>query len=72
MVLAVMLAAAGLYVSLLVKHLDNLVKTFTTSLGIVVNTVATVVLFGATLTPWFYLGTVIVIASLLLYSSTSE
>ena len=70
--LAVMLAIAGIYVSLLVRHLDNLLKTFTTSLSIVVLTFFSVLIFGIPLTPTFCFGSFIVVSAIFVYNYAPE
>lgn len=61
-------AQGGLLVAVVVKYANNILKGFATSLAIIISAVASVFLFGFHITLQFFLGTTLVIASVLLYS----
>ncbi|XP_012935517.1 UDP-N-acetylglucosamine transporter [Aplysia californica] len=63
------LAALGLLISLVMKHADNLIKGFASSIAIIVTTVISgLVLEDLQVSCSFLLGTVVVLASVLLYN----
>ena len=61
-------SAGGLIVALVVKHADNILKGFATSLAIILSCVASVIIFDFQLTPLFAFGSTLVISSIFLYS----
>ena len=61
-------SAGGLIVALVVKHADNILKGFATSLAIILSCVASMIIFDFKLTPLFALGSLLVICSISLYS----
>ncbi|XP_024947484.1 UDP-galactose/UDP-N-acetylglucosamine transporter srf-3 isoform X2 [Cephus cinctus] len=61
-------AGGGLIVAMVVKHADNILKGFATSLAIVISCVASIYLFDFKLTFQFALGATLVICSIFMYS----
>ncbi|XP_014209199.1 UDP-galactose translocator [Copidosoma floridanum] len=66
--LIVLSACGGLIVAMVVKHADNILKGFATSLAIVISCVASIYLFDFQLTLQFTLGAALVICSIFMYS----
>lgn len=66
--LVVLQAGGGLVVAMVVKHADNILKGFATSLAIVISCVASIYLFAFHLTFQFSLGASLVICSIFMYS----
>jgi len=62
-------AAGGLIVALVIKHADNILKGFATSLSIVLSTVASVFLFNFVPTTYFLFGSILVFLAIYLYST---
>lgn len=60
-------ALGGLLVAVVVKYSDNILKGFSTSLSIIISSVASVYLFDFQLTGQFILGAALVIGSIFLY-----
>ncbi|UYV69794.1 SLC35A2 [Cordylochernes scorpioides] len=61
-------ALGGLMVAMVVKHADNILKGFATSLAIVIACVVSLLFLDFHLTPVFTLGSTMVIGSIFLYS----
>jgi UDP-sugar transporter A1/2/3 len=57
----------GLIVALVVKHADNILKGFATSLAIVLSCIASILIFDFQLTILFTMGSSLVIFSIFLY-----
>jgi len=70
--LVVLQATGGLLVAMVVKYADNILKGFATSLAIILSCIASVYLFEFNLTLQFSLGTLLVMASVFLYSYTPK
>ncbi|CAB0043147.1 unnamed protein product [Trichogramma brassicae] len=66
--LVILQACGGLIVAMVVKHADNILKGFATSLAIVISCVASIYLFEFQLTFKFALGAAFVICSIFMYS----
>ncbi|XP_034952392.1 UDP-galactose translocator [Chelonus insularis] len=66
--LVVLQAGGGLIVALVVKHADNILKGFATSLAIILSCIASIYLFNFKLTLQFALGAILVICSIFMYS----
>lgn len=66
--LVVLQAGGGLVVAMVVKHADNILKGFATSLAIVISCVASIYLFAFHLTFQFATGAALVICSIFMYS----
>jgi solute carrier family 35 (UDP-sugar transporter), member A1/2/3 len=66
--LVLLQATGGLIVAVVVKYADNILKGFATSLAIVLSCIVSIYLFGFQLTLQFTFGTILVIASVFLYS----
>lgn len=64
-------SAGGLLTALVVKYTDTISKGFATSASIVLSTIVSVAFMGLQLTPFFILGTVLVLTATLLYSRPS-
>lgn len=60
-------ALGGLLVAVVVKYSDNILKGFSTSLSIIISSVASVYIFNFQLTGQFIFGASLVIASIFLY-----
>lgn len=60
-------ALGGLLVAVVVKYSDNILKGFSTSLSIIISSVASVYLFDFQLTGQFIFGATLVIGSIFLY-----
>ncbi len=58
----------GLIVALVVKHADNILKGFATSLAIVLSCIVSILIFDFQLTILFTLGSSLVIFSIFLYA----
>ncbi|XP_036367807.1 UDP-N-acetylglucosamine transporter-like isoform X2 [Octopus sinensis] len=61
-------AFAGLSIAVVFKYADNVLKSFASSMSIIISCVAAVIFFKTHLTPAFYCGTFFVICSLFLYN----
>lgn len=61
-------AFAGLSIAVVFKYADNILKSFASSMSIIVSCIAAVILFKTHLTPAFYCGASFVICSLFLYN----
>ncbi|KAF3337254.1 hypothetical protein FCM35_KLT17841 [Carex littledalei] len=57
----------GLAVSAVIKYGDNIVKVYSTSVAIFLTAFVSVHMFGFTLTPTFYIGTMIVSIAIYLH-----
>nr|CAG4648749.1 EOG090X098P [Polyphemus pediculus] len=66
--LVVLQATGGLLVAMVVKYADNILKGFATSLAIILSCVVSIYLFDFHLTLQFSFGTLLVMASVFLYS----
>jgi len=64
-------AAGGIVVALCVNYADNIAKNFSTSISILLSSVASVYFFNFRITPWFILGSSIVLFATFLYSKPS-
>ena len=58
----------GLITAVVIKHADNILKGFATSLSIVISFIASVILFDFTVTPVFVLGACVVLGATFLYN----
>lgn len=70
--LVVLQATGGLLVAMVVKYADNILKGFATSLAIILSCIVSIYLFEFNLTLQFSLGTLLVMASVFLYSYTPK
>ncbi|XP_011499789.1 PREDICTED: UDP-galactose translocator [Ceratosolen solmsi marchali] len=66
--LVILQACGGLIVAMVVKHADNILKGFATSLAIVISCIASIYLFDFQLTFQFSIGAIFVICSIFMYS----
>lgn len=66
--LVLLQACGGLIVAMVVKHADNILKGFATSLAIIITSVASMYLFDFHLTLQFTAGASFVICSIFMYS----
>lgn len=66
--LVLLQACGGLIVAMVVKHADNILKGFATSLAIIISCVASMYLFDFQLTFQFTAGAAFVICSIFMYS----
>ncbi|CAI4230670.1 unnamed protein product [Auanema sp. JU1783] len=67
------LSIGGLYISLVMKHLDNLYKSFASAISIIIVVALSFILFnGYSIGVFFVVGTILVIAAILLYNSVNE
>ncbi|XP_015114511.1 UDP-galactose translocator [Diachasma alloeum] len=66
--LVVLQAGGGLIVAMVVKHADNILKGFATSLAIIISCIASIYLFNFKLTFQFASGAILVICSIFMYS----
>jgi len=69
-VVIIMQACSGLIVALVVKYADNILKSFATSISIILSSVVAMVLFGFIPSPQWAVGSFIVISSTILYGMT--
>lgn len=60
-------AIGGLIVALVVRYADNILKGFATSLSIILSCIASVFLFGYTITLMFSAGAILVMAAIYMY-----
>ncbi len=60
-------ACGGLIVALVVRYADNILKGFSTSLSIILSSIAAVFLFTYTITIYFAIGAAFVMVSIYLY-----
>ncbi|EJU05324.1 hypothetical protein DACRYDRAFT_113478 [Dacryopinax primogenitus] len=60
--------AGGLVTAIVIKHADNILKGFATSLSIIISFLASVLLFGFTITPAFVLGSSTVLGATWMYN----
>ncbi|XP_065909588.1 UDP-galactose translocator-like isoform X1 [Dysidea avara] len=65
-------AVGGLIVAAVVRYADNILKGFATSISIIVSALASVHLFGFTLTPLFAVGTLLVVISIYMYGQPDK
>lgn len=65
-------AGGGLLVAMVVKYADNILKGFATSLAIIISCVASVFIFGFSVTIQFAIGAGLVIGSIFLYGYTPK
>lgn len=63
-------AIGGLCVAVVIKYADNILKGFATALATVWAAIASVPLFGFTISPQFGVGTMVVLGSTMLYGGT--
>ena len=61
-------SAGGLLVALVLKHADNILKGFATSLAIIISCAVSMAIFDFQLTILYALGSSLVIISIFLYS----
>ncbi|KAF9429185.1 hypothetical protein BGZ76_001688 [Entomortierella beljakovae] len=61
-------SAGGLIVAVVVKYADNILKSFATSVSIVISAIASVALFGSRIGTIFVIGTALVLGATYLYS----
>ncbi|KAF9368528.1 hypothetical protein BGX21_006513 [Mortierella sp. AD011] len=61
-------SAGGLIVAVVVKYADNILKSFATSVSIVISAIASVALFGSRIGTVFVIGTALVLGATYLYS----
>lgn len=61
-------AYGGLLVGIVVKYADNIQRGFSTPLGIIITSIASVFIFNFNLTIPFSIGAALVVASIFLYS----
>ncbi|KAF9111448.1 hypothetical protein BGX27_004928 [Mortierella sp. AM989] len=61
-------SAGGLIVAVVVKYADNILKSFATSVSIVISAIASVALFGSRIGIVFVIGTALVLGATYLYS----
>lgn len=61
-------AFGGLLVAVVIKYADNILKGFSTSISIVVSTIAAVFIFSFEITTMFVMGATLVISAVYLYS----
>lgn len=66
--LVLLQAGGGLIVAMVVKHADNILKGFATSLAIIISCIASIYLFNFRLTVQFAMGAILVICSIFMYS----
>jgi UDP-sugar transporter A1/2/3 len=67
------LSVGGIYISLVMKYLDNLHKSFASAISIILVVILSVLFFdGITLGIYFMLGSFIVCSAVLLYNSVNE
>lgn len=70
--IALVQAAGGIIVAATVKYADNILKTFATAISIIMSCILSYWVFGdLNLAPTFTLGTIIIIASTIIYSRAS-
>ncbi|KAI6177333.1 hypothetical protein M3Y97_00895300 [Aphelenchoides bicaudatus] len=67
------LSVGGIYISLVMKYLDNLHKSFASAISIILVVILSVMFFdGISLGVYFVLGSMIVCSAVLLYNSVNE
>ncbi|KZO97867.1 hypothetical protein CALVIDRAFT_479458 [Calocera viscosa TUFC12733] len=64
--------AGGLVTAIVIKHADNILKGFATSLSIILSFLASVLLFGFTITPAFVLGSSTVLGATWMYNQPEQ
>lgn len=64
----VMSASTGLFISVVIHRLSNIWKSFSTALAVVITSVASAALFDKTIDAWFVVGAALVISSPCLYA----
>jgi len=69
---AALLALGGIYISLVMKHLDNMHKAFAQAFVIVLVFIVSHQLFGTPINASFALGVVVVVASTAMYNTFKE
>lgn len=65
-------AGGGLLVAMVVKYADNILKGFATSLAIIISCVASIFIFGFSVTFQFAAGAALVIGSIFMYGYTPK
>ena len=60
-------AVGGLIVALVIRYADNILKGYATSLSIIISAIASVYLFGFSITTLFILGTALTLIAVFLY-----
>lgn len=70
--LVLLLACRGLLTGLVMKYADNILRGFAASISIIISCIASVYLFGFTLTIQFGIGVMVVIGSICLYGHIPE
>ena len=63
-----MASIGGLYTSIVVKYTDNIVKGFSTAVSIILAALGSFVIFHTHFGMYFYIGTVLVVSAIYLYS----
>lgn len=71
-VIAGLLSVGGIYISLVIKYLDNLLKSFASAVSISVVALLSAYIFSTSLGLYFVLGSATVCGAILLYSSVPE
>lgn len=71
-VIIALLSLGGIYISMVIKYLDNLMKSFASAASILFVSMLSVYLFGSVLSFTFIVGSVVVILSILLYNYVAE
>uniref|UniRef100_A0A915KHL2 Uncharacterized protein n=1 Tax=Romanomermis culicivorax TaxID=13658 RepID=A0A915KHL2_ROMCU len=67
-----LLSVGGIYISMVIKYLDNLLKSFASAASILLVSFLSLYLFGANLDILFVLGSFTVIGAILLYNYVKE
>ncbi|KRZ94750.1 UDP-galactose translocator 1 [Trichinella sp. T8] len=65
-------SAGGLYVSMVMKYLDNLMKSFAAAFSIIIVSIFSVLFLEGSVSQLFCLGAFVVCAAIVLYNSVSE
>jgi UDP-sugar transporter A1/2/3 len=63
-----MMAAGGILMGLVIKHTDNIIKSFAVSITIVFTFFLSYLIFDIEISPSVYFGTYIVANSILIYN----
>ncbi|KRZ79244.1 UDP-galactose translocator 1 [Trichinella papuae] len=65
-------SAGGLYVSMIMKYLDNLMKSFAAAFSIIIVSIFSVLFLEGSVSQLFCIGAFVVCAAIVLYNSVSE
>ncbi|KRZ14213.1 UDP-galactose translocator 1 [Trichinella zimbabwensis] len=65
-------SAGGLYVSMVMKYLDNLMKSFAAAFSIIIVSIFSVLFLEGSVSQLFCIGAFVVCAAIVLYNSVSE